>query len=163
MARFSVCALGWLLACGLGGPAQAGEKQAFSSIAFGKQVNETRLQLEGKNGYETFATDEVIVSVELPETSPLQNLSGKCTGVGERLDGKETMGGYCTYSNPAGGKFVLHFVVDPRLAPEWDGTFEMSGTEGNAAGWKASCKFGRTVGFPPERYVQRWSCVAEKS
>jgi len=162
MKKITTCALGWLFVCCLTPAGQAGEKQSFAGIAFGKQINETKLQLDGKNGYRTFATDEVVVSEDLPESHPLQNLSGKCTGVGEMLDGKGTMGGHCAYSNPNGGKAVLHFVSDPQLAPGWDGTFEMLGIEGNAVGWRANCKFGKTVGFPGDRYVQRWSCIAEK-
>jgi hypothetical protein len=162
MAKNSVCAVAGVVACGLAFSAQAGEKQQFSSIVFGKQINETKLQLEGANAYGTFATDEVVISIDLPESHPLQNLSGKCTGVGEKLDGKGKMGGHCVYSNPNGGKFALSFVADPHLKPEWGGSFEMSGIEGNAVGWKASCKWGKTVDFSGERYVQRWLCAAEK-
>jgi hypothetical protein len=162
MTKNSVCAAAGLLACGLAISAQAGEKQQFSSIVFGNQINETKLQLERANAYETFAADEVVVSIDLPESHPLQNLSGKCAGVGEKVDGNGKMGGHCAYSNPKGGKFALSFVVDAGLKPEWDGSFEMTGIEGNAVGWKASCKWGKTVGFSGERYVQRWSCAAEK-
>src|SRR5437879_13735174 len=58
MAKNSVCAVAGVLACGLVFSAQAGEKQQFSSIVFGKQINETKLQLEGTNAYETFARSE---------------------------------------------------------------------------------------------------------
>ena len=88
MAKNSVCAVAGVLACGLVFSAQAGEKQQFSSIVFGKQINETKLQLEGTNAYETLATDEVVISIDLPESHPLQNLSGKCAGIGEKFDGK---------------------------------------------------------------------------
>ena len=39
MAKNSVCAVAGVLACGLVFFAQAGEKQQFSSIVFGKQIN----------------------------------------------------------------------------------------------------------------------------
>ena len=162
MAKNSVCAVAGVLACGLAISAQAGEKQQFSSIVFGKAINETKLQLEGANTYGTFAVDEVVVSIDLPESHPLQNLSGKCAGVVEKVGGNSKVGGHCAYSNPNGGKFGLSFVVDPSLKPGWDGSFEMTGIEGNSAGWKASCKWGKTVNFSGERYVQRWACAAEK-
>jgi len=162
MAKNSVCAVAGALAWGLAISAQAGEKLQFSSIVFGRQINETKLQLEGANTYGTFAVEEVVVSIDLPESHALQNLSGKCAGVGEKVDGNSKVGGHCAYSNPNGGKFALSFVADPSVKPEWDGSFEMTGIEGNAAGWKVSCKWGKTVSFPGERYVQRWACTAEK-
>jgi hypothetical protein len=162
MARNSVSVAAAVVACGLVASAQAGEKLQFSSIVFGKAINETKLDLERTHLYETFASDEVVVSVELPDAHPLQNLSGKCAGVGERVEGKGRMGGHCAYTNSSGGKFALSFVTDPSLKPDWDGSFEMTGIEGNAAGWKASCKWGKLVEFSGERYVQRWSCAAEK-
>ena len=151
-----------LLACSMVVSARAGESEQFSSIVFGTQTHETRLQLDGPNVYGTFATDEVVVSTDLPDSHPLQNLSGKCTGVGERVEGKEKVGGHCALSNAGGGKLALNFVVDSRLKPEWEGSFEMTGIEGNAVGWKASCKWGKTKEFSGDRYVQRWSCSAQK-
>lgn len=151
------------IACGLTCSVAAGEKLQFSSIVFGSSATETRLQLEGSDAYGTFTSDELVVSVNLPDSHPLQNLSGKCAGAVERIGGTRKITGHCTYGNPTGGKFVLSFVVDPSMGPEWAGTFEMSGTEGNASGWKASCKWSPNVDFPGQRYVSRWSCSAEKT
>lgn len=162
MAKHPARAVAAVLACGCALSAQAGEREQFSSIVFGRQVNETRLQLDGTNEYGTFAADEVVIAVDLPDSHPLQNLSGKCAGVGERVEGKGKVGGHCTFTNPGGGKVAVSFVVDPALKPDWEGSFQLLGLEGSAAGWKASCKWGRTVDFPPDRYVQRWSCSAEK-
>ena len=162
MAKNPVLTVTAVLACGFALCARAGERQQFSSIVFGTQTHQTRLQLDGTDVYGTFATDEVVISSDLPDSHPLQNLSGKCAGVGEKVEGRSRIGGHCALSNANGGKFALRFVVDPALKPDWDGSFEMTGTEGNAAGWKASCKWGKTVEFPGESYVQRWSCSAEK-
>jgi hypothetical protein len=162
MAKHPARAAAAIVACGLAMSAQAGEKTQFSSIVFGKQISETRLQLDGSNEYGTFAAEEVVVGTDLPDVHPLQNLTGKCTGVGERVEGKGKVGGHCVLANPDGGKVALSFVVDPALSPEWEGTFELTGLDGTARGWRASCKWGKTVQLPPDRYVQRWSCSAEK-
>jgi hypothetical protein len=155
-------ALAAAIACGLTCPLQAGEKLQFSSIVFGTSATETRLELGGSNVYAVFSSDELVISVDIPNSHPLQNLSGKCTGVADKVGGNLKAGGYCTYSNPTGGKFVLNYVVDPSLKPEWAGTFEMTGIEGNATGWKARCKWKPPVDYPGQRYVSRWSCSAEK-
>jgi hypothetical protein len=150
------------IACGLACSAVAGEKLQFSSIVFGTSATETRLQLEGSDVYGTFTSDELVVSVNLPDSHPLQNLAGKCTGAIEKIGGTRKASGYCTYGNPTGGKFALSFVVDSSLGPEWAGTFEMKVIEGNASGWKASCKWSPNMDFPGQRYLSRWSCSAEK-
>jgi hypothetical protein len=162
MNRRSVRAAVLTLTCGAALSAQAGEKLQFSSIAFGTSATETRLQLGGSNAYGTFSSDELVVSADLPDSHPLQNLSGRCTGVAEKTGDSLKVNGHCVYSNPGGGKFALTFVVDPSVKPDWAGTFEMTGIDGNATGWKASCKWSPNVDFPGERYVSRWSCSAEK-
>ena len=150
------------VACGAASSTQAGEKLQFSSIAFGTSATETKMQLDGSNTYGIFLSDELVVSLNMPDSHPLQNLSGKCGGVSEKTGGGVKAGGHCVYSNLAGGKFSLNFVVDPSLKPDWAGTFEMTGIDGNATGWKVSCKWSPTVDFPDQRYVSRWSCSAEK-
>jgi len=162
MNKLSVQVAVLTVACGAAFSAQAGEKLQFSSIAFGTSATETRLELEGSHAYGTFSSDELVVSVDMPNSHPLQNLSGKCTGVAEKAGDSLKVSGHCVYSNPGGGKFALTFVVDPSLKPDWAGTFEMTGIDGNATGWKASCKWSPNVDFPGQRYVSRWSCSAEK-
>lgn len=163
MCKKSQCALAASIACGLTCPAYAAEKLQFSSMVFGTSQTETRLQLGGSDSYATFSSDELVISVDIPDSHPLQNLSGKCLGVAEKVGGSLKAGGHCTYSNPAGGEFALSYVVDPSLKPDWAGTFEMTGIKGNATGWKANCRWRAPAKYPGQRYLTRWSCSAEKS
>ena len=147
-----------VLACATAIPAGAGERQQISSTVFG-DVMVTPLELGARHQFVTMTTQEVVVRAGLDEAHPLQNLSGRCGASVEVKEGTAKGGGYCVYTNPKGGKWVMSFNVGPEAD---SGTFEITGIEGNTSGWKGSGKWGQTVDFGERRFVQRWTGSIER-
>jgi hypothetical protein len=149
-----------VLACAASIPAGAGERQPISTVVFGV-ASMSPLEL-GTNGLVvTVTSDEIVVSTGLDEAHPLQNISGRCGGSVETKDGVSKGSGFCVYTNAKGGKWTMSFDLVPGHAGD-SGTFELFGVEGNAAGWKGSGKWGPTVDFGRNRFVQRWTGWIEK-
>ena len=149
-----------LLVCAASLPANAGERQPISTIVFGV-ANSSPVELGMDGQVVTVTTEEIVVSTALDGSHPLQNMSGRCGGSVETKDGISRGRGFCVYTNPEGGKWTMSFD----LGPDHDGAsgaFELSGVEGNAAGWKGRGKWGQTVQFGRNRFVQRWTGWIEK-
>jgi hypothetical protein len=149
-----------LLACTASIPASAGERQPISTIVFGVATT-SPIELGTNGQVVTVTTEEIVVSTALDGAHPLQNMSGRCGGSVETKDGISQGRGFCIYTNPQGGKWTMTFDLGPDRDGD-SGAFEISGVEGNAAGWKGRGKWGQTVQFGRDRFVQRWTGWIEK-
>ena len=142
-----------LLACSASIAASAGERQPISTIVFGI-ATASPIELGTNGQVVTVTTEEIVVSTALDGAHPLQNMSGRCGGSVETKDGISQGRGFCIYTNPQGGKWTMTFDLGPDRDGD-SGAFEISGVEGNAAGWKGRGKWGQTVQFGRNRFVQR--------
>jgi hypothetical protein len=149
-----------LIACTASIPASAGERQPISTIVFGV-ASTSPIELGTNGQVVTVTTEEIVVSTALDGAHPLQNMSGRCGGSVETKDGISQGRGFCIYTNPQGGKWTMTFYLGPDRDGD-SGAFEISGVEGNAAGWKGRGKWGQTVQFGRDRFVQRWTGWIEK-
>ena len=149
-----------LLAFAASVAAHAGERQPISTIVFGV-ATASPIELGTNGQVVTVTTEEIVVSTVPDGMHPLQNMFGRCGGSVETRDGISQGRGFCVYTNREGGKWTMSFNLGPDRDGD-SGAFEISGVEGNAAGWKGRGKWGQTVQFGGNRFVQRWTGWIEK-
>jgi hypothetical protein len=138
--------------------AQAAGATEFSSRVFGVDKSQV-IELGPSRRYILISTEEIVVTDGLAEGHPLNSISGPCAGAIERNGSVRKGGGYCLYSNAKGGKWLLTWEI---AADGKGGAFQLTGTEGDAAGWKGSGRWGPSVEFPQGRFLDAWSGSVEK-
>jgi hypothetical protein len=94
--------------------------------------------------------------------TPMQHAAGPCAGSIEINAGKASGNGYCVRTNPAGGKWVLHWDVHPDTSKGVTGRWEMSGVEGNTLGWKGGGTWGPSTDTGSGRFVNHFVGWLEK-
>lgn len=147
-----------VVACLAAQPVLAAPTAEVTSRVFGIDKSQV-LELDNKRRFSLISTEEIVVTDGLEEGHPLKNLSGSCAGSLEVAGGVYTGGGYCVYSNPQGGKWLLSWAI---AADGSGGTYRLTGTDGNAIGWKGAGRWGQNIDFPRGRYVQTWSGTLDK-
>lgn len=85
-------------------------------------------------------------------STPMQYAAGPCGGVIEIKDGKGSGNGYCIRTNLSGGKWELN----PDLSKGVTGKWEITGIEGNAAGWKGGGTWGPVTNTTPGKYINQF-------
>jgi hypothetical protein len=138
--------------------AQAAGATEFSSRVFAIDKSQT-LDLSKSRRYILVSTEEIVVADGLADGHPLKSISGTCAGALERNDGVFKGGGYCVYSNAKGGKWLLTWDI---AADGNGGAFQLTGTDGDAFGWKGSGHWGQSVEFSQGRFLEIWSGSVEK-
>jgi hypothetical protein len=96
------------------------------------------------------------------DATPMHLAAGPCSGVMEIKDGKGSGHGYCVRTNPAGGKWVLKWELNPDLSKGATGKWQITGVEGNAMGWKGGGTWGPIVNTLPGKYVNSFVGFLEK-
>jgi hypothetical protein len=139
--------------------AQAADRQQVAGTVFGTDKSQS-LEVGKQHNFVAIVSSETIVFDALGDDHPLQNLSGTCSGSVETKDGVSKGGGYCIYKNLKGGKWLLTWDVDAGKGDQ--GSYRLSGTEGNALGWKGAGTWGQSRDFGEQHYVQRWVGWVEK-
>jgi hypothetical protein len=96
------------------------------------------------------------------DATPMHHAAGPCGGVMEIKDGKGAGNGYCIRTNPAGGKWVLKWELNPDLSKGPTGKWQISGIEGNATGWKGGGTWGPIVNTSPGKFINSFVGSLEK-
>jgi hypothetical protein len=138
--------------------AQAAGATEFSSRVFGVDKSQV-LDLGASRRYILVSTEEIVVADRLPEGHPLKSISGTCAGAVERNGSVRKGGGYCVYSNAKGGKWLVAWDIG---ADGMGGELQLTGTEGDAAGWKGTGHWGPSVDFSQGRFLDAWTGSVEK-
>lgn len=155
-----LCAV--LCAVGVAGLAQAGErisvKGTYSAIDKGQvlEISKTHTVISAISEGLGYVLDGA------GSTTPMQYAAGPCSGIIEIKDGAGSGHGYCIRTNPSGGKWILRWDVLPDLSKGVTGKWEITGVDGNAAGWKGAGVWGPIVYPLPGKYINSFSGALEK-
>lgn len=87
------------------------------------------------------------------DATPLHLSAGPCGGVVEIKDGRGVGTGYCVRTNPAGGKWIVKWEIDPDISKGRTGKWEATGIEGNALDWKGGGTYGPVINTIPGKFA----------